>query len=455
MVLFDTIAAIATPAGSGGLGVIRISGDDALAVADRLFKALSGRPLSVHRGYTASYGSVYNGDKLLDEAVALVFRAPKSYTGEDVVEIMCHGGEQVCSSVLRAVLDCGAVMAERGEFTRRALVNGRITLTEAEAVCDIINAASANGQSAAANLAAGALRKAADNLADRLMDIQAHLSAVIDFPEEDVEEIDEAALTNKLHGLHGELQRLVESYEVGSAVLRGVTAAIVGSPNVGKSTLLNLFAGAEKAIVTPVPGTTRDVVEQRVMIGGTALILADTAGIRDGADEVERIGVKKARERLLTSDIAIAVFDGSRALDYDDREIIGLCTGKKTLAVINKNDLKLNIERGELERAFKEMCVISANDRHSLKTLDNALSKLIGTSKLDDSAPVLANERQRSCAARAMAPLAEAERAVSGGALDAAYALCQEALEALWELSGKNVTEDVIERVFSTFCVGK
>ncbi len=451
----DTIAAIATPQGAGGIGMIRLSGADAVGIADRVFRPHRGGGLLRQRGYTARYGTVCDGDRALDEAVVLVYRAPHSYTGEDVAEIMCHGGEQVCRSVLRAVLDAGAAAAGRGEFTRRALLNGRITLTQAEAVADMINASSAAGQSAALGLARGGLYRRTQQLADEVLALQAALSAAIDFPEEDVEEIPQDELAGRLRTISGELDRLVASYETGAAVLRGVSAAIVGSPNVGKSTLLNLVSRERRAIVTAVPGTTRDIVEQRVVLGGVSVVLADTAGIREGADEVERMGIELARARIPASDIVLAVFDGSRPLNDDDRRLIELTRGRKALAVVNKLDLPQAIEMDVIEERYGAVCRISAEDEGSFELLDRAFAELVGTGTLDGSEPVLANERQRACAVRALSAVREAQDAAAHDALDAVYAALSDALEQLFSLSGADAAEAVLDEVFKNFCVGK
>lgn len=455
MDIFDTIAAVSTPAGTGGIGVIRLSGEDAIPIADKIFRSISGEKLSKLKGYTARLGAVYDGDTRIDEVVALVFHGPRSYTGEDVVELMCHGGEIACHSVLRLALDNGAVMAGKGEYTRRALLNGRITLTEAEAVADVINAASVRGEIAAANLANGALGVKTGEIGDRIMSVQAQLSASIDFPEEDVDEIDPDELTDILSGVKSDLAALVKSYDTGRAVLRGVSAAIVGSPNVGKSTLLNMMSGEERAIVTSVPGTTRDIVEQRIMIGGTTLIIADTAGIRDGGDIVEQIGIDRALQKLNSADIAIAVFDGSRPLSDDDRGIIEMTKDRKCVAVINKNDLPQLIELDEIEKAYGIVCDICANDRMAFDIVNDALEKLIGISNFDVNEPVLANERQRQCASEALDAVTESLTALKNSALDACYALLAEGLAAIYRLNGRDVTESVLDEVFSNFCVGK
>ena len=396
-------------------------------------------------------------EAVVDEAVALVYRAPKSYTGEDVVELQCHGGEAVTEAVLREVLDAGAEPAGKGEFTRRAFLNGRISLTEAEAVMDIINAVSVDGERAAASLAEGSLARKTEELKQALLDIQTQIAAEIDFPEEDVEEADPEQLTADIKAVQRELDSLLKGYESGQKMLRGVPAAIIGSPNVGKSTLLNLVAGFDKAIVSSEAGTTRDILEERVTIGGVTLILADTAGIREEASgEIEQIGISRAKKRLENSNLILAVFDQGRPLSDDDRALIADLKGKPVLAILNKGDLEEKIEKNEIYEAFPHVTELTATDPESLKTLSEAVADFLGTSGFDADAPLLANERQRGCAQRARQAVKDALEGVEMGlTLDVCYALLDEALAALYDLSGENASEEVINAVFDRFCVGK
>ncbi len=454
--LNDTIAAIATPAGTGGIGIVKISGPDAFAVSDKIVRLKSGEKLGALRGFSARLGKAVDRDgSLIDEAVVLVYRGPKSYTGEDTVEIMCHGGEIVCDRVLRQALENGASMAGRGEFTRRAFVNGRISLTEAEAVCDLINAASKQGEAAAAALSDGALNRRIQEMKDKVLELQAHITAWIDFPEEDVDEIDPKLLVDGIAELHWELSRLSDSFELGADLIRGVPTVIAGSPNVGKSTLLNLLAGAPKALVTPIAGTTRDVVEQKVRLGGTALLLADTAGIRDSDDPVEQMGVALARQKLEQAGLVLAVFDSSRPLESNDLDLIEALRGRRVIPIINKTDLDARLDPTPIESALGKAVYISANDPSSLESLDKAVASILKTANLDPDQPILANERQRGCAVRARDIIADALNAAKTTTPDVVFALLSESLEALADLSGENVTESVLDEVFSRFCVGK
>lgn len=452
----DTIAAIATAAGSGGIGIVRISGPDALKTADRVFRARSGKALSGLSGYRAALGGVYDGGRLLDEAIALVFRAPRSYTAEDVVEIMCHGGSAAVSAVLRAVLEAGARPADAGEFTKRAYLNGRITLTQAEAVASLVGAVSRQGLQASAAAASGALHREVQAVKGALLAAAAHISAEIDFPEEDVQPADNAAVSQYINSAVCSLKALLERSKAGGAVLRGVPTAIVGRANVGKSTLMNLLSGSERAIVTDTAGTTRDVLEQAVTLGGTALLLKDTAGIRETADKIERIGVSRAVRELENAALVLAVFDSSDPLSAEDFALIERLRGKKVLAVLNKTDLPAQADIDALQKEFPSLVCISANDPTSRSVLDSAVAEILTTDSFDPDAALLANERQLSAARRALSALESAGAALGDGLTADAVSLdISDALEALAELDGENVSQLVVDSIFENFCVGK
>ena len=456
--LTSTVAAISTPAGKGGIGIIRISGEEAMTVAGKVFTPRNRRDLSRMEGYTACLGTAHDlNGAVIDQVILLCFRGPKSYTGENVAELQCHGGEAVTEAVLRAVLDAGAEPAGKGEFTRRAFLNGRISLTEAEAVMDVINAVSLDGERAAASLAEGSLARKTEELREKLLDVQTQIAAEIDFPEEDVEEADPEVLTADICAVDKELDELLKGYESGQKMLRGVPAAIIGSPNVGKSTLLNLVAGFDRAIVSSEAGTTRDILEERVTIGGVTLLLADTAGIREEAGgEIEQIGISRAKQRLENSSLILAVFDQGRPLSEDDRALIGDLKGKPVLAILNKGDLEEKIEKKEIYDAFSHVVELTAKDPGSLRVLSDAVSDFLGTRGFDADAPLLANERQRGCAQRAKQAVSDAVESIRDGlTLDVCYALLDEALGALYDLSGENASEEVINAVFDRFCVGK
>lgn len=456
MYITDTIAAISTPPGQGGISLVRLSGPEAIAIAAQVFFPFSGCELAALPGYTARYGRFRSGGRVLDTGVALVYRAPKSYTGEDVAELMCHGGELVSAAVLRALLDAGARPADRGEFTKRAYLNGKLSLTEAEAVCDIITAGSRVGAAAAVSASQGALGRETDRLKRLLLEAASHIAAWLDYPEEDVEPVETARLLSFLRQTSDGLERLLAGYERGEAVLRGVCAAIVGTPNVGKSTLMNLLCGSERSIVTAVPGTTRDVVETTVRLGSTSIVLSDTAGIRATDDIVEAAGVQRAVDRIGQSQLVLAVFDGSRPLTDDDRAVVEKTRTLPAIAVVNKGDLPETANVAELERAYGHVVRISARDPGALEVIDRAVAGLTGIDSFDPSAPLLATERQRAAAVRAGALVQEAARQIGDGVtLDVVSDTISAAHAALCELSGEDASEAVVNEVFSRFCVGK
>ncbi len=451
-----TIAAISTANGQGGIGVIRISGENALSVAESVFQSINNKKLTEMKGYTAAYGKIVDDDEIIDEAVALVFRTPHSYTGEDVVELSCHGGLYVTKRVLRAVLKNGAAPAEAGEFTKRAFLNGKLGLTEAEAVMDIISAKGAQSARAALSCKEGKLRQRIDSVRDSLVNTAAHLSAWADYPEEDIPEVDNDHLSSSLTECRSELRSLLDSYDAGKIMREGVDTVIAGRPNVGKSTIMNLLSGCERSIVTSVPGTTRDVIEETVILGDIPLRLSDTAGIRATDDPVEKIGVEKARDRILKAGLVLAVFDSSRPLSEDDRELIELLTDAPAIAVINKTDLPQQLDTEYIRSRIKHLAFISALEGIGAYELEKQVSEIVGTSKLDASQGILATERQRCAAESALRSIDEAISALrSGITLDAVTVIIEDAINSLLELTGERVTEAVVDKVFSHFCVGK
>lgn len=452
----NTIAAISTAQGVGGIGVIRVSGRDALAIGDRVFQSAGGKKLSQMKGYTAAYGRIRSNGEDIDEAVALVFRAPHSYTGEDVVEFSCHGGLYLTRRVLRAVLDGGASPAGPGEFTRRAFLNGKMGLTEAEAVMDMIGA---KGRQAARTALAGrdgAIHKAIASVKDSLVFTAAHLSAWADYPEEDIPQVEEMELTVRLKKAEAALERLLSQYDAGKAIREGLNTVIAGRPNVGKSTLMNLLSGCERSIVTELPGTTRDVVEETVLVGDVTLRLSDTAGIRSTEDLVEQIGVNRAKDRVQTADLVLAVFDASQELNEDDRNLLDSLQGVPSIAVINKTDLDTKIDVKYIKNKVKQIVFLVASEGKGLEDLQQALAELAGTSELEPSEGLLATERQQQAAKEALACVNEGLEALElGMTLDAVTVSIEGAVQALLELTGERASEAVVDQVFHRFCVGK
>ena len=452
----QTIAAISTAQGEGGIGVIRISGSNAAAIADRVFQNINHRKLSDMKGYTAAFGKIIAGGEELDEAVALVFRAPHSYTGEDVVELSCHGGVFITQQVLRAVLAAGASPAEAGEFTKRAFLNGKMDLTEAEAVIDIISAKSRSAARTALFVKDGALSRRITKVKDALLSLAAHLSAWADYPEEDIAEVTDDMILNTCAAAISDLEGLLSTYDSGQAVKQGIDTVIAGRPNVGKSTLMNLLSGCEKSIVTEIPGTTRDVVEDTVVAGDVILRLSDTAGLRDTDDKVEQIGVDRAKKRLEQCGLLLAVFDNSRPLEAFDYHLLEAAQSVPSIAIINKTDLQSQLDVNKISDKITKIVYISAVTGDGRDELIQAISDLAGTSELNPSEGILSNERQRANVAAALTSVKEAKAAIEMGlTYDAITVTLEDAISELLEMTGERTSDEVIDRVFHNFCVGK
>ncbi|MCH5191990.1 MAG: tRNA uridine-5-carboxymethylaminomethyl(34) synthesis GTPase MnmE [Oscillospiraceae bacterium] len=452
----STIAAISTGRAPGGIGIVRISGENAVEVGDRIFSSLSGKRLCEIPGYTALYGNAVDGGGDIDTVVALVFKAPKSYTGEDVVELSCHGGLYVTDRVLKAALKAGAVPAEAGEFTKRAFLNGKMDLTSAESVMNLISAQGERAEKIALGVLSGRLFAEIKKITDKLLYDMALLSAWVDYPYEEIEDISPPRLKEHIDESIKNLEKLINDFDKGQIIMEGVDTAIVGCPNVGKSTLMNLLSGTEKSIVTEIAGTTRDIVEDTVNLGGITLRLSDTAGVRETEDTVESIGVERAVKKLEDASLVLAVFDASRPLSDEDHRLIELCKGKKAIGIINKTDLDKKYLSNEIEENFPQTVFISAKTGEGKDDLSSAVEKLLGTSDFDTSAAAVINERQRDCCRKACDALNDARNAVDMGlTLDAVTVCLDSAVESLMVLTGEKATELVVNEIFAQFCVGK
>ncbi len=450
-----TIAAIATPLGDGGIGVIRISGDEAITVAEKCFTAFSGEKLSLLNGYQASYGKVTDRDgNTLDDAVALVFRAPKSYTGEDVVEISVHGGRVLTRQVLRRALECGAVLATGGEFTKRAFLNGKLDLTKAESVMGLISARNDAAAKISRGAREGRISRDTEDILDKLLETAASLAAFADYPDEDIPNLTQENFSVLLDECYAKCEKLISTYDTGRAIREGINCAIVGKPNVGKSTLMNMLCGSDRSIVTDIAGTTRDVVENTVNIGDITLNLADTAGIHSTDDTVEKFGVDKAIEKIENAELLLAVFDNSTPLDDNDKHLLNSIKNKKCIVVLNKTDLDAAFDKKALSDF--EIVEISAKHGDGSVELGNAISRICKTEMLSPDDTVLINERQRDCVRRALEAVTAARDALGiGMTLDAVGVCVDDAISALLELTGKRVTNEVCDEIFKRFCVGK
>ncbi len=450
-----TIAAIATPLGEGGISVIRISGDNAIDVAEKCFFTFSGEKLSNLGGYQAAYGKVVDNEKeTLDDAVALVFRAPKSYTGENVVEISCHGGTVVARQVLRRVLECGATLATGGEFTKRAFLNGKLDLTKAESVMGLISARSDAAAKISRGAREGRISRDTEDILNKLLETAASLAAFADYPDEDIPNLNEENFAKLLDECYAKCEKLISTYDAGRIIREGINCAIVGKPNVGKSTLMNMLCGSDRSIVTDIAGTTRDVVETTVNVGDITLNLADTAGIHETDDTVEQFGVDRAKQKIDNAELLLAVFDSSLPLDDDDKKLLCSIRDKKCIVVLNKTDLTPVLNKNELKEF--EIIEISAKSGNGYNTLCSAINHICKTAMLSPDDTILINERQRDCVNRALNAVSAARDALNMGmTLDAVGVCVDDAIAALLELTGKRVTNEVCDEIFKRFCVGK
>lgn len=452
----STIAAISTAQGQGGIGVIRVSGEQAFTIVDKIFKSVSGKKIMDIKGYTALFGHIYNNEEVLDEAVVLKYVAPKSFTGESVVEISCHGGMYITKEVLNAVIMAGASLAEPGEFTKRAYLNGKMDLTEAESVMDIISAKSKSAARAALFVKDGALFKKSQQVKQLLLDKAAHLSAWADYPEEDIPEVSEDSIMEAIEESISILEKLLSTYDMGQVVKEGIDTVIAGRPNAGKSTLMNLLVGREKSIVTNIAGTTRDVVEDTVLVGNVMLKLSDTAGIRDTDNEIEKIGVQKTFDKINGAGLVIALFDNNEELNSEDIDLINKIKDMPCIAVINKIDLEDKVDKKYITDNIDNVVYISAKQQDNIDELKNMIEKIAETEDFDPSAGIIANERQRNAIRNAVNSLYEAKESLAMGmTMDAITVSLQETIDYLLELTGEKAGEEIVDSVFHNFCVGK
>ena len=447
-----TVAAVSTPRGKGGVAMIRITGPEARAVLSRVFRPKSGRPPEARQ---AVYGSFFDDGGVFDDGVAVFYAAPASYTGEDTAELCCHGGLLVTERLLSAVLAAGAQPARSGEFSKRAFLNGKLTLTEAEAVAGIIDAVSAKRLEIGVRQAGGSLSRRIDGLYRRLVTLAASMRAYIDYPDEDLADLTPREAAAELSAVRAELDALADSHRYGRAVSEGVRTVLVGRTNTGKSSLLNLLLGFERALVSDEAGTTRDVVSETAVVCGIPLLLADTAGLRAGAGAVERAGIGKSLEQLERAELVLAVFDLSQPLTAEDYgladRIRALGKAGSTVAVFNKRDLAPGAVPPVL---FDRQVCISARTGEGKDALEQAVGALYGGLEPDMDA-VITSARQAAALRRASAALGEAKEALCGGAQDAAGTELDAAIAALGETDGRSVSEAVVDEIFSRFCVGK
>ena len=454
--LFDTIAAISTPKGEGGIAIIRISGDKSFEILDKIF--VKKNPNANLGFYKLNYGFIKDGEKTVDEVMAVRLKAPKSYTCEDIVEINCHGGTLVSEKVLELVLRNGARHAESGEFTKRAFMNGRIDLSQAEAVMDIIQGKTEKSVSLSLDQLRGDLRDKVNQFKKALLDITAHVNVVLDYPEEGIDDPLPAELRNNLEKVYEEANRLIDSYDTGKKIKEGIKTVIVGKPNVGKSTLLNALLHEERAIVTHVAGTTRDVIEEIINIKGVPLVLVDTAGIRKTDDIVENIGVEKSKQFIEKADLVLLVLDASKELENEDIEVINQIkeNKKKVIVLLNKIDLnrKIDLEGYNLGNIVE----ISAKDNIGIEDMQEKIYSYIMEEDVENSSEklIITNIRHKTALEKTKDAIKNIFETIDMGLpMDLISVDLKEALDSLSEITGEISSEDILDHVFGNFCVGK
>ena len=455
--LFDTIAAISTPRGEGGIGIVRISGNNALDILEKIFKPKSGKAIKGLRNYSINYGHIFDGKTLVDEVLVSIMKAPNTYTREDIVEINCHGGFVITEKVLEVVLKNGARIAEIGEFTRRAFLNGRIDLTQAEAVIDLIHGKTEKSVSLSLNQLRGDLKEQIEHLKKLVLDVAAHINVVLDYPEEGIDDPLPEHLVENLQEVLDTTDRLIKSYDKGKMIKEGIKTAIVGKPNVGKSSILNSVLKEERAIVTHVAGTTRDIIEEVVNLKGIPLVLVDTAGIRKTDDLVENIGVEKSKKLIESADLILFVVDGSRPLDEEDMKIHEAIKAEKVIGILNKIDIKEDIDLSPLTKISKWL-EISAIKNQGIDEMEEEIYRHIIDENIEDSSQkiTITNVRHKSALEKTKQSIENIfETIESGLPMDLMAVDIKGALDSLSEVTGEISSEDLLDHIFSNFCVGK
>ena len=453
----DTIAAIATPAQPGAIGILRLSGAGTCAALDAVFRAKNGKNAGAQRSRTMVLGELLDETgQVIDNVLCVVFPAPHSYTGEDCAELHCHGSPIVLDAGLRALFAAGCRQAAGGEFTKRAFLNGRLDLIQAESVVDLIDAETAQQAHNAVCQLDGALSRTVGRIYDELMDMAARFYAVVDYPDEDIGDLQRQEMLDTLRRAQGDLESLVAGFSRGRLMKLGVPTVLLGKPNAGKSSLLNALLGYDRAIVTDVAGTTRDTVEEKAEVGGVLLRLIDTAGIRQGGDAVEALGVERSRAAAKNASLAVLVLDGSRPLTQEDEDAIAVAqTVPHLIVAVNKSDLPRAVDIGGLADRFDNVASVSAATGEGLDVLTDAIAAQFPAGSTAGGA-LLTNARQADAANRALSAVAEARSALRiGMTADVVLTDCESALTALGELNGKQVRDDLIDTIFSRFCVGK
>lgn len=455
---FDTIAAIATSLGEGGIAIVRVSGDKALQIVSRIFKGRNGRTIDDIKTYTMRYGYIIDeNNEHIDEVIVSFMKGPRSFTAEDTIEINCHGGVVATNKILEQVIKNGARLADPGEFTKRAFLNGRIDLSQAEAVIDIIRAKTDLSMKSALMQSEGGVSKEIRRLRETLLSTIAHIEATVDYPEDDLEEVTADMAVKQLLEIKDEIGELIETSEEGKILREGLSTVIVGKPNVGKSSLLNALTKENRAIVTDVPGTTRDVIEEYINISGVPIKIIDTAGIRETEDVVEKIGVERSKEKINEADLVLLMLDSSRELDEEDKEIISHIKDKKYIVLLNKSDLDGKINKDDLkELNSKYMINISVKTGEGINEVKTTIKELFFKGEINANNIIITNTRHKEALFRAKESIVSAIDVLNNTfAIDLASIDIRNAWSYLGEITGDSLEENIIDKIFKEFCLGK
>ena len=457
--LEDTIVAVSTPIGEGGIGIVRLSGPKALRIADKIFVSGDNKKPSKFKTYTVHYGHIVDKGKIIDEVILTVMKAPSSYTKEDIIEINCHGGLQATKEALELTIKSGARVAEPGEFTKRAFLNGRLDLAQAEAVLDVIRAKTEGSLKAAVNQLEGGLSKEIDALLTDVLDIASQVDAAIDFPEEELEIEDKKVLIKKTEDILKKLKALIDSYNEGMVLREGVLVIICGRPNTGKSSLMNLLLKRDRVIVSPIPGTTRDAVEELINLKGIPIRLVDTAGIASGKDPLEKESVRRSKRYLDLADIVVLMLDGSEEINPEDRDIINLVRGKKKIVVINKSDLPNRIDPKAIVELFGDCKVvdISVEKKANIELLEKYILETVWSGRyIQGESAIVTNARHKELLDKSLSNMLSVKSSIGSDESAELVAVdLKEAAHNIGLIIGKSISEDILDRIFEQFCIGK
>ena len=455
----STIVSISTAPGIGGIGIIRMSGEETFNILEKIFLPKNKQKIEDIKGYSIKYGVIFNNNEIVDEVLVSYFKKPKSYTTENMCEINTHGGNIILKRILELCLKNGAELAEPGEFTKRAFLNGRIDLAQAESVIDVINAKTDKEARSGIKQLEGFLSEEIKKIKEEILNVLTNIDVTIDYPEYDIPEVEEQQLKNMLNNVEERLLKLEKSFDNGKIIKEGIQTVILGKPNAGKSSLLNAILKENRAIVTEIEGTTRDTIEEFVTIKGIPLKLIDTAGIRQAKDEVEKIGIIKSKKEAENADLIIAIFDSSKPLSNEDLEILEIIKNKKSIILLNKSDLKTEIDENDerLKKVTKNILKISVLKKEGIEELYNKISEMFNINSINlDNDILITNVRHKNIISKAIKTIKKAKEQVNMSMpIDIITIYVNDALENLNEITGEVVTEEIINDIFSKFCLGK